>query len=175
LAIIKFKVAELAFNKFIIFTVICFYQTELFLSLCYKNYIQLNKFLREKRKLSLNLLVFNENSNITFIFGILVIILNKGYVNLPLLLLLVVIFSVFLLNFVLVKLSYIKVTNTNFYNLILPNMIFFLASLSYVDSFITLFFFIELYGVFYYFSFLTTYSLTNQTLLKYKNGLLLLL
>ena len=33
----------------------------------------------------------------------------------------------------------------------------------------------ELYGVLYYFCFLTSYNFTNQTILKYKNGLLLLL
>jgi hypothetical protein len=168
-------VAELLFNKFIIFTVICFYQIELFLSVCYKNYIQLNKFLGEKKNLNIDLCAFNHNTNITLVFSSLVIILNKGFINLPLLLLLVLIFCILLLNYVLTKLSYTKVIRTNFYNIILPNMIFFLATLSYVDSFLTLFFFIELYGVFYYFSFLTTYSLTNQTLLKYKNGLLFLL
>jgi hypothetical protein len=44
-----------------------------------------------------------------------------------------------------------------------------------LKSFLTLFFFIEIYGAIYYFCFLSSYTFTNQTALQYKNGLMLLL
>ena len=64
--------------------------------------------------------------------------------------------------------------NSNIY-LVLPSFLFFLILLTFVHSFLSLFFFIELYGVLYYFFFLTSYNFTIQSLLRYKNGLLMLL
>lgn len=89
---------------------------------------------------------------------------------------LLLIFTIYLLkvNQMLEKITNFANTN-NIIHLVLPTFSIFFFLFFFITSFLTLFFFIELYGVLYYFCFLTSYTFTNQTILKYKNGLLLLL
>ena len=79
----------------------------------------------------------------------------------------------FFVNNIFEKLVNYKLNNLTY--IILPSFLFALLFLQLVESFLTFFFFIELYSVLYYFFFLTSYNFSNQTILKYKNGLLLLL
>lgn len=79
----------------------------------------------------------------------------------------------FFINNIFEKLMNFKSNNITY--VIMPSFLFILLFLTFIDSFLSLFFLIELYGVLYYFFFLTSYNFTTQTILKYKNGLLLLL
>lgn len=66
-------------------------------------------------------------------------------------------------------------SSNNTIYLILPSFVTLLYLLFFVKTLLVFFFFVEVYSVFYYFCFLSSYNFTNQTLLKYKNGILFLL
>ncbi len=168
--------AELSFNSFFLIGVIFFLQVELFIHLCYTTYIFYTKTLKVLNSNKISRVSFNLNINNVYIFFFFIyIIFLKSSVNLYLFLITFSLFLIYLLNKVLAFVNNYTKINTNFPSNILSLTIGLLFLLPHIKSFLVLFFFIELYSVIYYFSFLNTYSFSNQTLLKYKNGLLLLL
>ena len=168
--------AEFSFNNLVLVIVVFFLQIEIFIYTCYNSYIFYIKLLKTSNTKKINKAIFQEKVNkVYFYFYFFIVIFLKVNNNNYLLLILFVLILVNLLNTTLALFNnYVKPTS-NIHSIILSLMLSFLFTLQYVNSFLVMFFFIELYGVIYYFSFLSTYSLTNQTLLKYKNGLLLLL
>jgi hypothetical protein len=156
-------------------TFVLYTQLEVFFFLCYNPIILLNK--------SLKLIKSNQTQSV----------LTTSVTNTPYFILFFILFffiksnSVIILSLFTFSIIYLfkvsqlleKVTNTitsnNIVYLVLPTFVSFLYLLIFVKSLLTFFFFIEIYGVLYYFLFLTNYQFTNQTILKYKNGLLFLL
>lgn len=150
-------------------------QIEFYYYLCYSPIIFLSKLLRISKNNQTQETLINQNvNNVYFLILLLSLFSFKGTFSTNISIL--VIFSLFLarISILLDKLDIRKIGNNSIY-LILPSFALFFIFLLNVTSFLTLFFFIELYGVLYYFLFLTSYNFTNQTVLRYKNGLLLLL
>jgi len=143
--------------------------------LCYNPVILLNKSLKLiKSNQTQSVLTTSVTNTPYFIFYFILFFFIKSNS--------VIIFSLFTFSIIyLFKVSQLleKATNTvtsnNIVYLVLPTFVSFLYLLIFVKSLLTFFFFIEIYGVLYYFLFLTNYQFTNQTILKYKNGLLFLL
>jgi hypothetical protein len=137
--------------------------------------IFLSKLLKISKHTQPQLLVTNKNLNSIYfgIFLLSIFFIKYSVSGLSSLLILVIIYLL-KVNSSLEKLETTLVSNNTIY-LILPSFAAFTFLLFFIESFLTLFFFIELYGVLYYFCFLTSYNFSNQTILKYKNGLLLLL
>lgn len=156
-------------------SIVLLFQAEFFYSICYSNVILLNKQLQLVKTTHttspLNPIMTNMPYLIVFFMSTFFLKSANG----------VAIFSlVFILLYLLkvnkvLQLINVNIVNFNIIYLILPTFFTFFYFLQVVDSFLTFFFFIELYGVLYYFFFLSSYSFTNQTIIKYKNGLLLLL
>ena len=168
--------AELSFNNLFLISIVFLLQIEIFFYSCYNHYIFYFKLFKLSSTKKINKTIFQEKINkIYFYFYIFIVIFFKVESSDHLFF---IIFSLFLINILNTTLSflnnYVK-SNSNIYSIILPLMVSFLFIIPYINSLLLMFFFIELYGVIYYFSFLNTCTLTNQTLLKYKNGLLLLL
>lgn len=170
------KVAEVLFNNLVIITFVLYTQLELFFFLCYNPIILLNKALKLTKANQVQVLLISQNTNTPyfFLFFFLFFFIKSNSINM---------FSLFTFSVIyLFKVSQLlekTVNNTNKANniiyLVLPTFISFLYLLIFIKSLLTFFFFIEIYGVLYYFLFLTSYQFTNQTILKYKNGLLFLL
>lgn len=171
----KYKVAEVSFNSLSLVTFFLILQIEFFFSLCYNNVIFLTKLLRVgKSTTPQTSLIMPRSNSILFLIILISVFFTKGG-NLSFSgLIIFSIFFLFLLNKSLEKLSNFSSSNNSIY-LILPTFCIFFYFLYFTKSLLTLFFFIEIYSVLYYFCFLTSYSFTNQTVLKYKNGLLFLL
>lgn len=169
------KVAEVLFNKLILVIFFLTIHVEFFFSMCCSPAITLSKILRIKKieQNKHNALNFNLNS-IVITLSFISIIFFKFSTSHIFGLLLVVTVVIFKVNQALEKITSPNTHNSTIF-LILPSIAIFLYLLFFIKSFLGLFFFIELYGVIYYFCFLTSYSFTNHTILKYKNGLLLLL
>lgn len=150
-------------------------QIEFYYYLCYSPVIFLSKLLKvSKTNQNQNMLV-NQNTNNIYLFVLILSLLstrNGNFCAINIIILFILL--IFRVSIFLDKFNLNKLTNNSIY-LVLPSFGLFFIFLHFVNSFITLFFFIELYGVLYYFLFLTSYSFTSQTILKYKNGLLLLL
>lgn len=167
--------AEVLFNKVFIFIFVFYIHFESFFFLCYSPIILLNKVLRVFKTYQTSQYFVGQHINLLY-FVIIIIscfFLKTGASNLIALLTLTSIFICKVSNS-LDRFSSSIISNNIIY-MVLPSFVVFLYILFFVDSLLTLFFFIEVYGVLYYFCFLTSYSFTNQTILKYKNGLLLLL
>ncbi len=166
--------AEVLFNNTFFVLIILYLQVEIFYFFCYNYSIFLSKTLKINR-------IYENSSNIDYSltdyfiysFTVLALVSIKGY-NFSIL---YAIISIFILQ--LSKVLKKNLLNSlNFNSLILIILPLFSTSvilLIYVKSFLTLFMFIELYGVLYYFCFLTSHSFTKNSILKYKNGILLLL
>lgn len=167
--------AEVFFNNIVLVSFLLYFQAEAFYFLCYNHVIFFSKGLRVSKS---NSVTSNLGTNIThsvyFLFLFFSLLSLKGSFTALTLLLLLSSVYLFKLNQVLEKII-TTITSNNTIHLVLPTFSIFFFLFFFLKSFLTLFFFIELYGVLYYFCFLTSYSFTNQTLLKYKNGLLLLL
>lgn len=167
--------AEVLFNKLFLVGFILFIQAESFFFLCYSPLIFLTKTLKLTNATQFKNFSVVSNTN-TIYFGILFFLfffIKSVNSKFDFILLLLILF-LFTVNIFFQKIS----NNLNYNNtiyLVLPSFGLFTVLLFFVDSFLTLFFFIELYGVLYYFCFLTSYGFTSQTVLKYKNGLLMLL
>lgn len=152
------------------------FQLEVFLSLCYSNYVFFVKHLKFAKVLEQPHAVLNQSLNsfyFTFLF-ILSLFFKASNIQHTMYIFLSI-FSLYLLDKVLSYFSLFTKLNTNFFLITTPLLVGFIYFFSTIKSFLLFFFMVELFGVIYYFSFLSSYSLTNQTLLKYKNGLLLLL
>ena len=171
----KYKVAEVSFNSLGLVTFLLYLQIEFYYSSCYSNVIFLNKLLRITKSASPQTHLVGPGSNSVYFFIILLAAFFSKIGGLVLSSLLI--FSVLYLIYVNKVLE--KITNKSSKNnavyLVLPAFSTFFYFLYFVKSLLTFFFFIEVYSVLYYFCFLTSYSFTNQTILKYKNGLLFLL
>lgn len=168
--------AELSFNTYTELAFILYFQLELFFYLCYTNFIffvkqlKLNKTMKQR-----NNLLQNSTNSLYFIFLFIFLVINKSFNCISVVQFLAFLAFTSLLDRILFSFSLFAKVNSNFYNLILPLVVTSIYLLTTIKSFLALFFFIEVYSVFYYFSFLTTHTIYNQTLLKYKNGLLMLL
>lgn len=150
-------------------------QLEMYYFLCHNNVIFFTKFLRLRRGGQHDTILTKSYTNyVYFLIVLLTFFINKS-LNAPLSgLLLCSILYLALLSGVLEK-STNKKLSMNIIYLILPTFSFFVFFLFSVNSFLTLFFLIEVYSVLYYFCFLTSYKFSNQTILTYKSGLLFLL
>lgn len=172
----KYNVAEVSFNSSILVVFILYLQLESFYYLCYNNFIFFTKALKvsSTRKVNTHLsnYVYNTFYFIIFFFSAF-FYKNNTFDNASLFIMSTI--FMFFLNKVLNRISATNIFNTNALYLVLPTFLIFLFFIFYIKSLVVFFFFIELYSVLYYFCFLSSYNLTNQTLLKYKNGLLFLL
>lgn len=153
-----------------------FLQIEFFYFLCYDYAYSFLKFFKvDKLTHAVNVNQFNSYTIFLFVYFFSALLFNKNYSNFSFFFLL---FTIFFLSITFIVLnSYIKKTknNKNVMVFIVPLFSVFLLFFLWSNSFLYLFFLIEIYGVLYYFTFLTNYQLTNQTLLKYRNNLLLFL
>lgn len=167
--------AEVLFNNLVVISFVLYIQLEVFFFLCYNPVILLNKSLKIMKANQTQSLLTCQVTNTPYfvIFFAIFVFIKPSSITM---------FSLFTFSIIyLCKVSQllekttgsIKVNNTTY--LVLPTFASFLFLLMFVKSFLTFFFFVEIYGVLYYFLFLTSYQFTNQTILKYKNGLLLLL
>lgn len=147
----------------------------MFFFLCYNPVISFSKLLKINRTLTTqNFLFTKTNNSYYFIIFFLSFFFLKGFDQTSLSFLILCVFFFYKVSALLFKFN-TSVTSNNTIHYILPTFAIFLCIIFFIKSFLYLFFFIELYSVLYYFLFLTSYNFTNQTILKYKNGLLMLL
>lgn len=170
------NVAEVSFNSTVLVVFILSLQLESFYYLCYNNFIFFTKALKmsSTRKVNTHLANYSYNTFYLVVFFFSVFFYKHNTLDNTSLFVLSIVFMLFLnkiLNKVISKYTF----NNNTMYLILPTFLIFLFFVFYIRSLVVFFFFIELYSVLYYFCFLSSYNFTNQTLLKYKNGLLFLL
>ncbi len=162
------------FSKISILIFLLFFHAEFFVYLCFNSSIL---FVKNLKLLTLNqgLNIFSSlNINKVYFFILFIFLLFWPYKNYGLgwiVFLSILIF--YIVNNIFEKLVNFKLDGIVY--LVIPSFVLLLLCSLFINSFLTLFFFVELYGVLYYFFFLTSYSFTNQTILRYKNGLLLLL
>ncbi len=169
------NVAEISFNFLGLLTFILYLQIEQYYFLCYNNIIFSTKTLKLAKVNQIQDNLGSSKINSIFFFFLILSIFFSKLNTLPISALITFsIFFFFLINNFFNKLID-KTFSNKFIYLILPTFSIFSFFFFLINSFLSLFFFIELYSVLYYFCFLSTYNLTNQTILKYKNGLLLLL
>lgn len=168
--------AEVSFNNIFLTVLVLYFQIEFFISTCYNNLIFFTKInqIFKTNQLNSNLNAIR-NVDVIFLFMIFLTLLGlKGSSHALFGFILILVIYVFQFTRVFNFLNNSYTNNSTIYMIVVSLIIFFYF-LVFVKSFLTLFFFVELYGVVYYFFFLTNYSLTSQTILKYKNGILLLL
>lgn len=167
--------AEVLFNNVIMVAFIFFLQLEAFYFVCYSPVINLSKAIKITKTGSTRTFLNSVTSNGYYflLFFLFLFFFKTPSSNVITLLVLAVIF----LSKVDLALSKFNtsVQSNNIIQFITPTFVSFFFLLFFIKSFLTFFFFIELYGVLYYFCFLTSYNFTSQTILKYKNGLLMLL
>lgn len=171
----KYNVAEVLFNKFFFISFLLIIQVESFFYIYYNYLIFSIKVLKlnSLNNTTQNILVKNINK-VYFLLTIICLLCYKGdYSGLGLLTCVIVLFMNILNN--LLELIFKQHKVSNYIYLIIPSFSIFIFMSFLINSFLVLFFFIEIYSVLYYFCFLINYNFTNQTILKYKNGLLLLL
>ncbi len=167
--------AEVSFNSLGLLTFLLYLQIDQYFFLCYGNVIFFSKVLKVlKTNYTQNMLSSTKTNFLFFVFFLLAIFFNKSSTPAPMFLLTLSIFYFSLISNVLDKILSKTFSSSSLY-LILPSFAIFSFCFLLVKSFLTLFFVIELYSVLYYFCFLSSYTFTNQTILKYKNGLLFLL
>jgi hypothetical protein len=171
----NFNVAEVLFSKYILLVFFFLIQLEFFFFICYSNIILVTKL---TKIIQFNQVLTNfsiKNTNFTYLLLTLFLFLFFKIKSFHIdHLVIICLYLLYTLNSFLEKVNYKSVT-INIIYIIIPTIFYFIFFLILSDSFLVLFFFVELYGVLYYFCFLTSYNFTNQTILKYKNGLLLLL
>lgn len=168
--------AEICLNKYFLISFVLLLQIEFFYFLCYDYAYSFLKFFKiDKLTTSINTNTFNSYNILLFSYFFFALLFTKNFYNFTFLSLIFTVF--FLLITFIVLTNYINKTknNKNVMIYIIPLFGIFLIFFCYIESFLSFFFLIEIYGVLYYFVFLTNHQLTNQTLLKYKNNLLLLL
>ena len=172
----KYNVAEVSFNSSVLVVFILGLQLESFYYLCYNNFIFFTKALKvsstRKANTHLSNYVYNTFYFVIFLFSAF-FYKHNTFDNASLLIMSAI--FMFFLNKVLSRISAAHTFNNNALYLVLPTFFIFLFFIFYIKSLVVFFFFIELYSVLYYFCFLSSYNFTNQTLLRYKNGLLFLL
>lgn len=167
--------AGLSFNFFFFIGIILYIQLEFFFFLCYTNVIFFTKQLQLTKTLKTHTVATTATSNSFFYLFLFFFIFFKSSESLPYLWLFYMGLFIFILEKLMSYFTNWQKSTTNFFASMLPLLCGFLFFILTINSFLTFFFFLELYGVLYYFAFLTTYTHSNQTFLKYKNGVLLLL
>ena len=169
--------AELLINKYLLLTFLFLFQLEFFFFLCYDQVIFFCKSLRlVSATRGSELREYNNHNSLILLFIILTLFSNKGtYTVITTLFVLILALLIYTLNKILQAFQLNQKNPSNKISLILSMFVGFFFIISHINNFLTFFFFIEIYGVLYYFIFLTSYSFSNYTLLNYKNGLLLLL
>lgn len=162
-------------NYLLILTLLCL-QLEFFFFFCYDYVIFSLKALKigSVKKTSESKTYYSYNTN-CLLFLLSALLLTKNVTSVNTILFIFVTLTVYMLCILLRTSYFFQKTNSNSIQLILVAFILFLFFFSIIDSFLSLFFLVEVYGVLYYFIFLTSYIFTNQTLLKYKNNLLIIL
>lgn len=170
------KVAEVSFNSTFLMAFVLYLQLESYYYLCYNNFIFFTKALKvtATQKVNTHLANYTNNTFYFVVFLLSMFFYRHNTLNNCSIFVLSIIFMVFL-NKVLTRLVHANPINNNTLYLVMPAFVVFLYFIFFIKSLLVLFFFIELYSVLYYFCFLSSYNFTNQTLLKYKNGLLFLL
>lgn len=149
-------------------------QIESYMYLCYNNFIFFTKALKLAATNRNNKTQFRSINNATFLFFFISIFFYKHNTLQNCHLVFLAISFLYIVNSIFSKVNLQK-PNNNTLLLVLPTFAIFLYFIFFLKSLLVFFFFIELYSVMYYFLFLTSYTFSNQTLLKYKNGLLFLL
>ncbi len=167
--------AEVFFNNIVMVAFIFFLQVEAFYFVCYSPIISLSKSMKITKTHSTKTFLNSVTSNGYYflLFFLFLFCFKIPSTNAVILTVLAVIF-LYKVDLALSKFD-TSIQSNNIIQFILPTFVSFFFLLFFVKSFLTFFFFIELYGVLYYFCFLTSYNFTSQTILKYKNGLLMLL
>ena len=167
--------AEVLFNNIIMVSFIFFLQLEAFYFVCYSPIINLSKAMKITKTSSTRTFLNSVTSNGYYflLFFLFLFFFKIPSSNVITLLILAIIF-LYTVDLALSKFD-TSIQSNNIIQFIIPTFVSFFFLLFFFKSFLTFFFFIELYGVLYYFCFLTSYSFTSQTILKYKNGLLMLL
>lgn len=167
--------AEFSFNFNIFLGLILFLQVEFFFFLTYNNFVAMNKLLTIQKSEKSNQFGIFFNANTIFYILFFSLIFFKGFVPFNLMWVLYTCFIVFLVDKILKHFMNTCKSATNFLPSFLPLVVGFFVFLFNTQSLLVFFFLIELYGVLYYFIFLSTYTFSNQTILKYKNGIIILL
>lgn len=170
------NVAEVSFNNIFLTILALYIQVEFFSNICYNNLIYFTKInqIFKSNQLASNL---NNARGVDTVFLTILFLtfltLKGNNITLFGFILILVIYIFSLLR----VLDFLKdsFSSNSSIHIVIVSLVVFFYFLFFLKSFLTLFFFVELYGVIYYFFFITNYSLTSQTILKYKNGILLLL
>lgn len=162
------------FSKIFILFFVFVFHAEFFFYVCYTPVISLLKSVKIftlNQNLN-NLSITNTNKVYFLFFFISLFFWKEANLQLSSVFFFAFIF-LFFINSIFDKLIGFKLNSIIY--LTIPSFLFALLFLNFIDSFLIFFFFVELYGVLYYFCFLTSYNFSTQTVLKYKNGLLILL
>lgn len=167
--------AEFSFNLNIILTVLLLLQVEFFFFLAYEQVINFNQTLMNQKTSKTNQLGVTYNANALFYLFFGSLIFFKAQLQFSILWILYICLVIYFTEKVLKKFFFNVKIATNFFSVLLPLIVGFFVFLFITKSLLVFFFLIELYGVLYYFIFLTNYNFSNQTLLKYKNGIIILL
>lgn len=167
--------AEFSFNLNIILTVLLLLQVEFFFFLAYGQVVNFNQTLVSQKTSKTNQLGVTYNANALFYLFFGSLIFFKAQLHFSILWILYICLVIYFTEKVLKKFFFNVKFATNFFSVLLPLIVVFFVFLFTTKSLLVFFFLIELYGVLYYFIFLTNYNFSNQTLLKYKNGIIILL
>lgn len=159
-----------------VLTFLLLLQLEFFFCLCYDQVIFFCKSLRlVSASRGGELREYNSYNSLILLFIVMVISSYKTTPmnNIVFISTIVPLFYIF--NKLLQSFQINQKTPSNKMSLVLSMFVSFFFIINHVNNFLIFFFFIEIYGVLYYFIFLTSYSFSNYSLLNYKNSLLLLL
>lgn len=157
-------------------TFVLYYQLEFFFFLCYNNLLFFTKIAQIIKVNQVNSnLIPSKNLNLVYLGLFFIFLFFLKGLNFFLFS-----FTVILTIYVFICSKFLNNLNTSnshykAYNFLFVVFVSFFFFLFFVKSFLTLFFFVELYSVMYYFFFLNNFKLNSTTLLRYKNGILLLL
>lgn len=168
--------AEVSFNSVFLVSFVLLLQVESYYFICYNNFIFFTKALRvaSTQKVNTHLVNYVSNGFYFFIFFFSMFFYKHSSLSNCSVFVISLVFMISL-NRILTKMPVNSTAVNNTLYLVLPAFATFLFFIFFVKSLLVFFFFIELYSVLYYFCFLSSYNFTNQSLLKYKNGLLFLL
>lgn len=168
--------AEVLFHYSGIWIIILYYQVEIFTSFCFKNVV----FVAKNIKIQNNFqnLTGDLNTRFSGIFWFLLLFfITWKTSNTQTLIILIIAATIILwkLYSFICLIQKDSVSSSSIVNLVIGIILSFLICMPYLSSFLHFFFFIEIYGVFYYFVFLVSHSVSQQTIISYKTGLLYLL
>ena len=165
--------AELLISDFIIFSFVIFVQIEIIINLVYSKSILFIKYLQLFKSLSIS--KFNNCYNVNLLFLLLLLficIFSKNILN-----------SNFIYNiYIFLMITYLfnnimkfNKDENSFITIILPFFIVYLFIFSLIESIFSFFFLVELYGVLYFFFYSSVSKNFFNSILNYKNTVMLLL